>query len=94
MSPYGHGTPVPVLRLGGAQFVTRPELFGRSGDHLRGAVTDDHGGMRPLIGWKARDRLDGWSQPRRRFDLLVRPEINRFRGESSLRLVLVDGVPC
>lgn len=90
LAPFGQGNPEPVLRLVAASFVTRPEVFGRTGEHLRGALTDTGGGLRQLYCWKARDQYPGLSRPGGRFELLVKPEVNRWRGETQERLVLVD----
>jgi len=74
--------------------VTRPEVFGRNGDHVRGALTDHGGGLQPLYAWRAREHLSAFSNPGRRFDLLVRPHLDHWRGGAQARLVFVDGCNC
>ncbi len=91
LEPFGIGNPSPVVRVDGARFITRPELFGRGGDHLRGALSDAHGGMCQFLAWRAKRHYEAFSQPRGSFDLLVRPEINRWRGNDQYRLVYIDG---
>ncbi len=91
MAPFGIANPEPVLRLKELTFVTRPRLFGKDGDHLKGAVTDPGGGMRELLAWRARRQFIDFTSAGMRFDALVRPEASRFRGELSPRLVFVDG---
>ncbi|MEK7413144.1 MAG: single-stranded-DNA-specific exonuclease RecJ [Planctomycetota bacterium] len=91
MGPFGTGNREPVIRVSGAAFAGRPRLFGKDGDHLRGPLTDHGGSMRELFAWKAKAIFSVISVPGRRFNLLVRPELNRWRGELSPRLVFVDG---
>jgi single-stranded-DNA-specific exonuclease len=91
MAPFGVGNAEPVVRVQGAAFVSRPKPFGRDGDHLRGALTDGGGGMREFLAWRAGKRIDALSAGGVRFNLLVRPEAGRWRGELQPRLVFVDG---
>ncbi len=91
LEPYGIGNPAPVLRLDGVHFVSRPELFGRQGNHLRGALSDHCGGMRPFLAWRGQRHFEHFCLPHQRFDMLVRPELDRWRGETRMRLVFVDG---
>lgn len=91
MGPFGTGNREPLLLLASAALAGRPRLFGRDGEHLRAPLTDSGGGMRELLAWKAKALYAGISAPGCRFDLLVRPEINRWRGELAHRLVFVDG---
>jgi single-stranded-DNA-specific exonuclease len=91
MAPFGIANPEPVLRLRQVSFVARPRLFGKDGDHLKGAVTDPGGGLRELLAWHARKQFIDFSAAGSRFDALVRPEAARWRGELQPRLVFVDG---
>jgi len=91
MAPYGIANPEPVLLLSGASFIAKPRLFGANGDHVRAAITDVGGGMREFLAWRAKDQFAAFSAPAQRFDLLVRPQASRFRGEAQQRLVFVDG---
>ncbi len=91
MAPFGMANPEPVLRLRELSFITRPRLFGRDGDHLKGPVTDPGGGMRELLAWRARKQFVDFSAAGLRFDALVRPEASMFRGELKPRLVFLDG---
>jgi len=91
MAPFGLANPEPVLQLSRATFVARPRLFGRDGEHLRAALTDHGGGMRDFLAWRGKDHFAAFSAAGVRFDLLVRPEANRWRGELTPRLVFVDG---
>lgn len=91
LGPFGTGNPEPVLHLVGVSFAAKPQLFGRDGNHLRGALTGSRGGLRELLAWKIKDRFSALSANGARFNLLVRPEINRWRGEAQHRLVFVDG---
>ncbi|TVR42688.1 MAG: single-stranded-DNA-specific exonuclease RecJ [Planctomycetota bacterium] len=90
LGPFGQGNPEPLLRLQGARFLTNPQFFGRSSAHLRGALTDDGGGMQNFLVWKAVQILPGVDR-HSRLDVLVRPQIDWFRGNAQHRLVMVDG---
>ena len=94
MAPFGLGNPEPVLHLSAVSFLSRPRLFGKDGDHLRGALTDARGGMREFLAWRGRDRFATFATAGGRFDVLVRPEASRWRGELQPRLVFVDGRTC
>ena len=91
LGPFGNGNPEPLLHLAAVSFAAKPQLFGRDGNHVRGALTGSRGGMRELLAWKAKDRFGGLVTSGAKFDLLVRPEITRWRGEAQHRLVFVDG---
>lgn len=91
MAPFGIGNPEPVLRVATATFVSRPRLFGKTGDHLRGALTDAGGGMREFLAWRAKEHVESFCSAGSRFDLLVKPQAGRWRGELQPRLVFVDG---
>ncbi len=91
LAPFGIGNPEPLIRLREATFVTRPRLFGKDGDHVRGALTDAAGGLREMVAWRAKERYTAFSTAGARFDLLVRPQVNRWRGATQFKLVYVDG---
>jgi len=92
MAPFGIANPEPVLRLAAITFLARPKLFGKDGDHLKGAVTDAGGGTRELLAWRARKQFIDFCGLGSQFDCLVRPEASQWRGEVSPRLVFVDGL--
>ena len=91
LAPFGIGNPEPVLHVAKASFVARPRLFGKDGDHLKGAVTDAGGGMREFLAWRAAKHAAAFTASGSRFDLLVKPQAARFRGEVQPRLIFVDG---
>ncbi len=91
LAPFGVANPEPVLQLRSALLVSRPRLFGKDGDHVRAAISDAGGGMREMFAWRAKERLTDFSAGASRFDLLVRPQASRWRGEMQQRLVFVDG---
>jgi single-stranded-DNA-specific exonuclease len=91
MAPFGTGNREPLLRLAKASFAGRPRLFGKDGDHLKGPLTDAGGGMKELTAWRGKAIFGEVASPGRQLDLLVRPEVNRWQGSTSLRLVFVDG---
>ena len=91
LGPFGIANPEPVLRVRAATFISRPKLFGKDGDHLKGALTDAGGGMREFLAWRASKHATAFTAAGGRFDLLVRPQAARWRGELQPRLVFVDG---
>ncbi len=91
MAPFGIANPEPVLRIKQASFVSRPRLFGKDAGHLKGALTDLGGGMREFLAWRVKKQFMDFSTTGTRFDVLVRPEAGRWRGEMTPRLVFVDG---
>lgn len=90
MGPFGQGNPEPLIRVTGARFVNAPKFFGKNFNHLRATLTDDQGGMQDFLAWRAKDDFEHLiSAPR--LDVLVRPQVEYFRGNAQHRLVLVDG---
>lgn len=92
LAPFGTGNSAPVLRIDNCRFVTRPDIFGRAGKHLRGALAGDGGAMQPFIAWSVGERLSALCHSGACFDFLLKPEINHWRGQSQQRLLFVDGV--
>jgi single-stranded-DNA-specific exonuclease len=91
LAPFGIANPEPLVRVKQVQFVAKPRLFGKDGDHLKGAITDPGGGMRELVAWRSAGKATAFTAPGSRFDLIVRPQAARWRGELTPRLVFVDG---
>ena len=91
LAPFGIGNPEPVVCVKQATFISRPKLFGRESEHLKGALTDAGGGMREFLAWRAAKHATAFTAAGGRFDLLVRPQAARWRGELQPRLVFVDG---
>lgn len=90
LAPFGQGNPQPLLRVSGARFVTAPKFFGKQFDHLRAALTDDGGGMQDFLAWRAKSQFEHMIHAPR-LDVLVRPQVEWFRGNIQHRLILVDG---
>jgi single-stranded-DNA-specific exonuclease len=91
LGPFGIANPEPILCVVGSTFISRPKLFGKDGDHVRGALTDAGGGMREILAWRAKELFPALSATGNRFDLLVRPQAGYWRGTLQPRLVYVDG---
>ena len=91
LAPFGIANPEPVIRVTQATFISKPRLFGKEGEHLKGALTDPGGGMREFLAWRAAKHATTFTASGGRFDLLVRPQAARWRGELQPRLVFVDG---
>ena len=91
MAPFGEVNPSPLLKLKQVNFVTRPTLFGQNAKHLRGALTDAGGGMREFLAWQMGPQFGSDARPGINFDLVVRPQLNYWRGEAKPQLIFVDG---
>ncbi|MFW5845757.1 MAG: single-stranded-DNA-specific exonuclease RecJ [Planctomycetota bacterium] len=94
LAPFGTANPSPVLCVRGVRFAARPGVFGRGSNHLRGALTDRGGGLQQLIAWNTKPLMGELCKPGCAFDMLLRPEINAWRGRCEPRLQYVDGVSC
>ena len=91
MAPFGIHNPEPLVVLEQVRFLTKPQLFGRNGEHTRGALTDAGGSMCNFCAWKSKDFYTDLAQAGHQFTMLVRPTVNYWRGEQQRRLVYVDG---
>ncbi len=91
LAPFGIANPEPILRVHASTFISKPKLFGKEGDHIRGALTDAGGGMRELLAWRAKDHFSVFCALGHKFDFLVRPQAGYWRGNLQPRLVYVDG---
>lgn len=94
LEPFGQQNPEPTLRLERITFVTRPDLFGKSGDHVRGTITGHDGGIKELLAWRAKSCYQAFCQPGSHFNLIIKPQINRWRGNARPQLLFVDGESC
>ena len=91
MAPFGVHNPEPLIVLERVRFLTRPQLFGRNGEHTRGALTDSGGSMCNFCAWKSKNYYTDLSQSGSEFTMLVKPTTNYWRGEQQQRLIYVDG---
>lgn len=94
LEPFGQHNPEPTLLLNQVRFVTKPNLFGKTGDHLRGAITDHHGGIKQLLAWRAKEQFHAFSRPGGHFNFIIKPQLNYFRGEHFPQLLYIDGESC
>ena len=94
LEPFGQHNPEPTLLLNQVRFVTKPNLFGKTGDHLRGAITDSQGGIKQLLAWRAKEQYQAFSSPGGHFNFLIKPQLNYFRGEHFPQLLYIDGESC
>jgi single-stranded-DNA-specific exonuclease len=85
LSPYGPGNPRPVLGAQDLKVVSHSGL-GRNGDHRQIIVEDRDGNRQKILWWRGAEE----DLPSGHFDLAFTAGINRFRGEASLQLTLVD----
>ena len=91
MGPFGQGNPEPLIRVSLVPALSlHPNSLAKTFNHLRAALTDDQGGMQDFLAWRAKDDFEHLiSAPK--LDLLLRPQVEYFRGNAQHRLVLVDG---
>ncbi len=94
LEPFGQQNPEPTLRVNNISFVTKPNLFGKTGEHMRGAITDPQGGIQQLLAWRAKEHYTEFSRPGSNFNLIIKPQLNHWRGEFIPQLLYVDGESC
>ena len=92
MGPFGAGNPEPHFLLRSV-WLEDLRRMGQDGRHLRGGLRlPGARGTRAAVGFGLGDWLEGLiaGGP---WDVVVRPEVNRFRGQASLELCLADAAP-
>ena len=94
LEPFGQQNPAPLLRLNKVTFVTKPSLFGKTGEHLRGAITGSGGGIKQLLAWSVKKEYPDLSRSGSSFNVIIKPQLNRWRGEAIPQLLFVDGETC
>ena len=88
LRPYGRGNPEPAFLLRGVRPVGGARIFGGQGTHLEFTLP---GAVR-VVWWGGAEhaaRLD----PGRTVDVIVRPELDTFRGNRGVQAVLADMRP-
>lgn len=92
LGPFGAGFPEPRFLLRGAHLEDARRI-GQDGHHLRGRLRPPGArGTCPCVGFGLGDWLEGLTLGGP-WDLIVEPRVQRFRGQESLELVLIDAAP-
>ena len=85
LGPFGQNNPRPMFWVRNAK-PQRVEVMGKEGNHLRFFIEKTR-----CIWWQGKQYLDVLQAGR--FDLAVKPQINRFNGRSSVQLIIEDALP-
>ena len=85
LAPYGMGNPSPLYRLSQCQVSTQ-RFLGEAKKHLKCLLSDSSGHKVETFLWNHSERLP----EHEKLDCLVHVERHSFRGETSVRLQLVD----
>jgi len=90
LAPFGAGHPRVRVVLEGVRLESRPEPFGKSGDHASLHIRDARGSrVVRVIGWRWFGRIEGLGVGTR-LDLVVEPRCSRWRERVRVEPVLVD----
>lgn len=85
LRPYGRGNPEPAFLLRGVRPVAGPRIFGGQGTHLEFTLA---GALR-VVWWGGAEHAARLA-PGRAVDVIVRPEIDTFRGNRGVQAILSD----
>jgi len=95
LGPFGRSNPRPALLLTGLRLYQEPRRMGQSGKHLSltamSGITIGSGsqGMIQLVGWSL-GHLAPQLAAGKSFDAIVQPDLNTWRGRTSVQCVLCD----
>ena len=92
MQPFGAGNREPLMRIDGLELDGAPRLVGRGEEHVQLLL---RGGGRRVRGiwFRGAARVRELTAAGADLSLIAVIEVNRFRGESSLQLRIVDHLP-
>jgi len=88
MAPFGEGNPRPIVAVRGCQVLVPPKRMGRNGQTV-GLVLGQDGARIRAVGFGMGDLADELVGVNR-VDVAGQPEINNFRGRTSIELKLSD----
>lgn len=91
LAPFGRANPSVRLLVRGVRVDGRAEAFGKTGDHLRVRLRDEHGGSVRSIGWRWAEMLERF-RPGEMVDVLLEPKVSSWSGCVEPVLVDVCGV--
>jgi single-stranded-DNA-specific exonuclease len=85
LRPYGRGNPEPAFLLRGVRPVGGARVFGGQGTHLEFTLP---GAVR-VVWWGGAEHAARLA-PGRTVDVIVRPELDTFRGNRGVQAILAD----
>jgi single-stranded-DNA-specific exonuclease len=90
LEPFGLGNPRPVLASMAVRLLQRPCIIGRNRDHIKLRLGPSEAGGQTIecVGWNMAGRLPGI--PGDLLDIAYFPQINEWRNEKRIQLVLKD----
>ncbi len=91
LGPFGEGNPEPAFLVRGAR-ADGVRVLGREGQHLRMRLRVDDGAAVGGIAFGMGQWAEGFGTGAP-LDLVVRPEVDRYRGRTELQLVVMDAAP-
>ncbi|MER3414976.1 MAG: single-stranded-DNA-specific exonuclease RecJ [Gemmataceae bacterium] len=90
LAPHGVGNRPPLFLAGDVHLIGPPQIFGTNGQHIRCQVRQENGPTLWAIGFRMAERRADWQSADGRCCLAFRPRKNRYRGATSIELVVVD----
>ena len=88
LEPFGQGNPAPVFATKGVRWISPPRKVGVKGDHLQIAITDGTASVR-CIGFNM-GRLEKKLLETESFNIAYQPQLNTYKGTTSVQFVLSD----
>lgn len=85
LGPFGQGNPQPIFWIRNAK-PSRVATMGQMKAHLQFSLNQTR-----CIWWKGAEHLETLQSGR--FDLAVRPQLNRYKGRSSVQFIVEDAIP-
>jgi single-stranded-DNA-specific exonuclease len=89
LEPFGMGNPAPMLAVCGVSVKSPPKLLGKTEEHVSFYASDGNTARR-VVGWNHAPNFNALcdltqSGP---IDVAFRPQLNNYRGETSVELVM------
>ena len=88
LGPFGQGNPSPLFATKGVRLAAPPRICGAKGNHLQLAITDNIDTIR-CIGF-GMGKLEKKLLEHDFFDVAYQPQLNTYKGSSSIEFVLDD----
>ena len=89
LEPFGKENPAPIFGSRRLKIDGKPTLMGAEKNHLRMVMTDGTA-KRRAIAWRAGDKFVDFVGPNVSLDIAFSPQINDWRGQQSVQLILSD----
>ncbi|MCC6492374.1 MAG: single-stranded-DNA-specific exonuclease RecJ [Pirellulales bacterium] len=89
LAPFGHGNSRPILCTSQVRLIAKPKRMGSDGRHLS-MMFEQHGVRMRAVAFGGGDWEQELAAIDGEFSIAFRPVINRYRGQSSVEIHLVD----